>query len=329
MSWIEIGKQIPFNVVAKSCNMTQRSRRWGPCPACGTEKKSDNRPPVNTLGDTGWICNTCHSKGDTIDLVSYHLNDEPYKDNPKPNVRKHFESLDGSVSVATADLDLTGTEYPPNQEVRGIWSSGHQINKSPSAMGYLEGRGINPQKIVGLARVANIQYRYGDLTWVQRDDKRKPWWPTIWAQQFSIILPLYNHNGELTSIHGRSTKPENKRKTTCPLNYTSRGLLFLNEQAINFVKGNTIPKAIWIAEGEIDFLSLAQYDVPVIGIRSGSVTALKQLPWTYKTKALIATDADEQGDKYAEKIVDHIIPALPFRVSVARLTKAYKNGGAQ
>jgi hypothetical protein len=326
MSWIEIANQIPFQIVATSCHMATKSSRWGPCPGCNTDRMSDGRPPVNTFRNAqAWVCNSCHIKGDMVDLVSYFVDGNPFREaQNKKAVRQHFEELDGNIDVRTYEYDLTNIQYPPLDEVKKILNAGVRLQDSPGCRRYLASRGIDIHNIGHSYRypaqvvVASGHFDYGKLTWVERDDKRKPWWPTMWAQHFPLLFPMYDHKGELRSIHGRSITSRTGRKTTAPLAFNSKGLLFLNHKAIDFVSGEPT-KTVWITEGEIDFLSLAQYDVPVIGVKSGSMGAVKQLPWAVGIHVYIATDDDQKGDQYAEKLVEAVMPAAPYRVSVSNL----------
>lgn len=325
MSWIAIANQIPFEHVAASCNMQTRSSRWGPCPGCNTDRMSDSRPPVNTFRNgSAWVCNACHIKGDMVDLVSYYVDGNPFRESTnKKQVRQHFEELDGNIDVSTHEFELDDLKFPPIDEVKAILNAASSLQSSPGCTRYLESRGIDagkicPTRYAPQVVVASGYFDYGKLTWVERDDKRKPWWPTMWVQHFPMILPMYDHKGDLRSIHGRSISQNGQRKTTAPLGWNSKGLLFLNHHSIQFASG--VPQqSVWIAEGEIDFLTLSQYDIPVIGVKSGSMSAITKLPWAVGTKVYIATDDDQKGEQYAEKLGKAVTPAAPYRISVSKL----------
>lgn len=60
------------------------SRSWGPCPACGEDKrgKEDPRGPINLVGETGWTCHRggCDGSGDAADYLSYRLHSARLRD---------------------------------------------------------------------------------------------------------------------------------------------------------------------------------------------------------------------------------------------------------
>ena len=111
-----------------------------------------------------------------------------------------------------------------------------------------------------------------------------------------------------------------KRKTTCPLGFSTRGLYFANKKARLFLSKEYAPEKIWICEGEIDYLTLAQADdITVIGVRSGSISGVQLMPWKAGQIVYIATDNDKQGNKYAEEITRNVRPAISRRVNVKML----------
>ena len=146
--------------------------------------------------------------------------------------------------------------------------------------------------------------------------KMTAWWPDQWIQDYPLVMPLYDYKGQPRSILGRSYKSKVKRKTTVPISYSTSNLFLANKLARNFMQKNSTPSTIWIVEGEIDFITASQANIPCIGIRSGSIDGLAMLPWSNKQKVIIATDNDEAGDRYASDIKLLINPAQPYRINL-------------
>ena len=89
----------------------------------------------------------------------------------------------------------------------------------------------------------------------------------------------------------------------------------MNFHARNWLQKKQQIKSIWIAEGEIDYLSLAQFpEEAVLGISSAAFGKLQLFPWKRNMKVYIATDPDKVGDQYAERIASLLHPAKPIRI---------------
>tara|TARA_R100000084_G_scaffold8740_1_gene3037 strand:- start:2552 stop:3523 length:972 start_codon:yes stop_codon:yes gene_type:complete len=309
MSWIAEVKAKHTIVSAFSLlGMQGRRMRYGPCPACGAVRTAqDSRPPVRASGRHSWWCNACQQNGDILDLVSYSLWGYSSKQADFKELKKFFLDRD-HIKPPEYKPDDNMSQHPPQGQVKWLLDEAYMMDdhQTPDEVwDYIHKRGINP--IGGSARCANKTLDHGQLRWVSNSSgKKMPWWPTAWVNLYPIILPMYDHNGQLRSLHGRSVDPNARRKTSAPLGFSAKGLFFMNQKAIHMCRGEYEPKEVWIVEGEIDFMSLEQFtdeeDITVIGIKAGSLND-NLLPIPPNAKIFICTDPDDAGDRYAQKII--------------------------
>ena len=84
--------------------------------------------------------------------------------------------------------------------------------------------------------------------------------------------------------------------------------------------GQGLSGNIFLTEGEMDYLTMAQFDqMTVIGVREGSTFALRNLPWHPCQTVFVATDNDAKGDEFANQIAKVIYPAIGRRIDVRNL----------
>ena len=125
----------------------------------------------------------------------------------------------------------------------------------------------------------------------------------------------------MKSVQARAIEPR-KLKSVAPVGFSCSGLFFANEPALKFLRGISTPDYLWIVEGEVDYASVAQYDAAVLGIKSGSISAMKEIRWPKDLSLIIATDNDEKGMEYAEQIITAVAPIIPLRVDFSMLERA-------
>ena len=131
--------------------------------------------------------------------------------------------------------------------------------------------------------------------------------------QYPVIIPLVDWKGNLVSLVGRSIGHE-RRKTSAPIGYSTKNLVNATLSARRFMQKLDVPEKIWITEGEMDYLAIAQSGASTIGIRSGSIGAIQMLGWQEHQTVFIATDNDRTGEMYAEKVAENVYPAMAKRV---------------
>lgn len=243
---------------------------WGsytmaPCPACGATQRhasrQDPRGPCNITKDL-WFCFACSSGGRLSDLGIDPLSSQP--------------------------IDDTTRELPPVADVANFWSGCLPIETGSPEWRYLAARYRRSDFVIdpSLAR-ALPEYAFEAPPIVGWKRSRR-----------TLILPLYDADGALRNVIGRSIGAAPRIKSMSLIGYSRQGLSMIRP-------GD--PKHIVVAEGEIDFLAWSLFgegNPTVVGIFAGSGT-----DWTRNVnrgaEVLISTDPDDAGEKYAKQIVEN------------------------
>ncbi len=306
---------------ATAIGMRRKSTRWGPCPACNAKQlgKRDKRSPI-VIRDA-WRCYRCDQGGDAIDLVSFALLDRKGRHAGERFVEVKAWFRDRRILLKsdndnTIDDDYDSNRVPSHELLAGLRSC-VSVKRSGNrrANWFVEHRNYTGTVHAGVLP-RNFQ---------------APWWATelrhgyrSWTEYFPLVVPAYNGNGELVSMQGRNCTPEPVVKTKWPRGYDARGLLFAEPiGARPLLKRTGMPKELLIVEGLTDFLWAAQSatkDLAVIGVASGSASALALLRLEPFVQVYIATDPDETGDKYAQEIANALSPVLARRVPLHSLS---------
>ena len=327
MNWYEQIQAMPLEQILRDCghtvkNINSSTPRFQPCPSCGSSRSSkDPRPCVGVVGTypkKGWFCNVCQVSGSKFDIISYYLKNGPTSS--LENFRDLKVFVDNTTPNTEPQMIQTPPppQYPPIKEVTNILTNGceplRNITPPPKLEEFLTKRKLDRTKIP--CGLLNPKWSgWDDLTMVQSPNgKNTRWFPQQWAQRFGLVFPLVNYHGKIRSLLGRTWYNQN-RKTSVPIKYTTKGLLLANHRARKWMREKHFEKLVIICEGEIDYATACQEsDMVVIGIRSGSIDVCRKLPWRAGMDVYIATDNDETGDKYAEKISKLVGKAHPYRV---------------
>lgn len=314
MSWIEPAAQTPvIDVVARFGRDVRRSPSSDhfACPACGAERRHEARG--DRRGACGsphrkpviWRCHECQAAGDSVDFVSYVLGGARFRDldnRHKSEVRIWFRDSHGIgvtqvVRRPTPPPPAPEPEYPPQGDLRALWSAGLAVHKDRDCAAYLEHRGIEPHAVY-----------VGDLAWAL------PWgmlpgWASSgglsWARtRHRLVVPLYDATGVMRSVLARSTEQTPRLKSVAPRGYSRSGLLMANRVALHMLRGKARPDLVVVREGEIDYLTEAtQHEhAAVFGVVSGSWSQAYADRIPVGARVIIATDADDAGDRYAAAI---------------------------
>jgi 5S rRNA maturation endonuclease (ribonuclease M5) len=231
-------------------------------------------------------------------------------------------NTDGRARVAEWSRGFTGTSlvtylsplaaepapitYPPDHQVRALWRRGTPVC-GPVA-DYLAGRRIDPGAVADrdLARVLPVD---GLPPWASLGGRS-------WADTgHHLLVPCFDERGAMCSLLARNTRG-GAPKSLGPSGYGRRGLIMADSLARQLLHDGERPEwfgehevRIAIAEGEIDFLLAAtaagdadEYAHASLGIFSGSLTDQIAARIPYGSKIIIATDHDEQGERYARSI---------------------------
>lgn len=303
--------------LAQSLGLHPKGRRWGPCPACNAPRtsSSDPRPPL-ILPGKGWTCYACHAQGDAINLVSYALLGRRDAGHEFPAVlawltERGFLAPDAALPrsrltprpqrASTGQPDPSAPRHrPPHSEVGAILRRCRKPHEDADTRAFLASRKLPIDVPAG----------------VLPPTFSAPWWPSPWSTLWPLVIPAYEADGTLASMHGRAVHPVAKdgetgppRKTTWPAGCEAIGLLFADPVlARPLLRGLGAPGSkVLIVEGLTDYLAasaLLRGRYGVLGIASGSAPALGLVRWPERTTLLIATDNDTAGERYAAAIVE-------------------------
>jgi Toprim-like len=282
-----------------------------PCAACGAERRHQSRGDTRgacgaprTLPNT-WHCHACQAAGDSVDYAAHALRRARFRDLDRRGMFEVGQWFRDQFALGSAQVVRRPTPpppapepaYVPQMEFRALWSAGLAVHKDRDCAAYLEHRGIDPHAVY-----------VGDLSWAL------PWgmlpgWASSgglsWARtHHRLIVPLYDAAGVMRSCLARSTERAPKLKSVAPRGYSRGGLVMANRVALHMLRGKARPDLVVIREGEIDFLveATANEHAAVFGVVSGSwsQTFADRLPDA--AHVVIATDADDAGDRYAAAI---------------------------
>ncbi len=190
--------------------------------------------------------------------------------------------------------------YPPQSELAELWSACQPVMGDSAVTGYLAFRGIDA-KAVAAFDLARALPRAGALPdWARLGEKS---WATT---RHRLIVPLYDHRGVMRSVVARSVDRQPMYKSAGARGYARAGLVMADGLGRAMLERGTAPTQIVIREGEVDWASEAvaqrETNIAVLGIVSGSWTTAHAKRVPDGARVVIATDDDEQGDRYAAAI---------------------------
>jgi hypothetical protein len=150
--------------------------------------------------------------------------------------------------------------------------------------------------------------------------------PAAWLPQppawfplgYPLVVPFFSGRAGLLSMQGHAIDGRENSKTW-PRGASATGLLMLDpEHARKWLKGGTKPDELWITEGMVDYLWVAQHGVPTIGVVAGSFSALKTIDFT-GIHIRSAMHSDSAGAEYTAKLAQVVYPAPVYHVPLERL----------
>lgn len=310
------------------------------CPVCGAErrhtKSRDKRGAVGMPHGAGWRCWQCEAAGDAMDFVSYHLGDAKFREldqERREAVKEWFgvsepgpaaePARKGPPRLAKQTLDVgwenADANYPPIGEVEALWGSCRPVDSDDGVLWYLGHRSIT-----GVGKLAEHDAaRALPLTGAML-----PGWAHVgdrsWAETgHRLIVPLYDFQGTMRSVLARSVEASPRVKSVGATGRARRGLVMAGTYGRQMlVSGATrgmhaienFRLSVW--EGEIDTIraisvghdcEISEDFAPaafrgVLGIFSGSFTRDVASRVPSQSTVVIATDDDDQGDRYAADI---------------------------
>ena len=257
-----------------------RERRFL-CPVCGQNKPRDSAHrslAVNTENGS-FLCHRCQTKGRLKEFWEARPIMQK-KERTRLKLMAHF-ALDESVFISKPKEKAEAKTENLSEKMEK-----YQANfvHSPAEI-YLDGRGISTE----IAIKAGCGYAEKWEHWEKSDEK----W-ILKGTDRRAVFPIYDSAGNLIAIHGRAIDEAHLNSPKITRGDKSVGL-FLSDANI------FESKILAICEGACDALALS-----MCGIPSVAMTGTTSPDWFYKKMAfrrvLIATDADDAGDKSAYKL---------------------------
>lgn len=287
-----------------------------------------------TQGPDGTVlvkCFSCQWSGDALSLVAHH-----FGLSLKTDFREVLASgaeLAGHHGLASEIRDGAPApdrkpvaapepqperEYPPLDEVRDLWATCGPANDDPDVSALLVSRRIDPDAVtrMDLARAlpqdGRLLGRGGGNSGVLGGGRHLPSWAAYkgrsWADTgHRLILRAWDSRGGLRSVRSWRVVDGSTPKRLPPAGCKAAELVQANREAWLMLAGRACPMRLVIVEGEPDWLvastALVRGDA-VIGIGSGSWTEdfARRVP--RGTEVIVATHADEAGDRYAAHVLE-------------------------
>ena len=263
-----------------------------------------------------------------IDLVSWALIDCKGSDAGDKFTKLRSWVNDGR-SVYSPVREERRVVRPPQDEVLAVLKASTPVAqaKDPKVAAFLGRRGFRPSVTPAAILPPSNWGGWSKLTWSGNDRDRTTWWPRRWADLWPLVVPAYNGIGKLVSLHGRAVDDSAPRKTTWPKGVDSGGLLFAERRYARKLLKKIPCEAdkLLIVEGLTDYLWSVQSapdGCAVMGIASGSISALRLTKFPKDLKVYIGADPDEAGDRYAQKIASTLLQFPCRRIPLHSLTAA-------
>lgn len=275
-------------------------------PSCYVREGSDGTLAVHCFG--------CELGGDVFTLIAKIHNLDPRREFPR--VVAEAAALCGERIAEPLPPRRPAPQprlLPPRVEVKRLWASCTPITDDIDLARQLKARDIDPDVVTDrhLARALPSQ---GPLPGWAHGESRG------WQERHRCILPLWNPAGELVSLHARSIAPlKEHSKGLLPAGYSARGLFLADSFARQILKAGiprwwprSEPPRIFIAEGGIDFLTVATHysdaeDYPaILGILAGSWSDALAQKIPPGCCVAIKTHEDEAGRRYRDRIAASI-----------------------
>ena len=334
MTWLDRVHELDALDVARALGVPPgRSERvLAQCPSCGAEQRSrsDRRAPVDVDRRKGaWHCKACGAGGGVLDLAAHRLDGAAFRDLSdagKDRVHdwfadrfglpsRHGGTVGGTKTAPVTPRPLPNREpdpppmRPPAAEVEALWNACRSVTDDAEVAAWLaEERGIDPERVM-----------LHDLARALPPDVPTPAWAGTargsWGSSgHRLILRALDATGRPVSLRARFV---GKGKALPPTGFEIGGAVLANTRARWILRQGTAPETwprgtpleVWIAEGEPDWLSIAtawaENDAAypaVFGIWSGSWRPEVAARIPRRARVIVATDADEQGERYAHEI---------------------------
>ena len=334
--WMNEAEKVPVQAVAQKLGLTPgKSGSFGPCPCCGSVVRgsTDKRGPIGIRRDQkGWKCHKCGMVGSGIDLVAARLCGLKFKDadsQTKDKVNAWFQGSDVREDVLSKPMPkptvkLDG-DFPPREEVMGLWKSSHTLNRLEENHEVFEFLKLRKVHLASLSQTGVVRVT------PDRNQYRWPkWWPGGRSMKWRLIVPAFDSKGQFRSIHARAIgETNNAPKTLWPSGFQASGLFMPNRFAVKMMRkeDQDIDGLIFV-EGITDFIKVSTeahregLKLAVLGGTSGSFSSVSKLSIPSGVKVYIGTDPDAKGDSYATTIQTQLGSRVAYRLPLRSLEGA-------
>ena len=332
--WIEQVDARGVHDIATHIGFKVKAAHFGPCPSCGEDRRSrsDARPGAIFVvnGNKGWKCGVCGVGGGPLKLATLRImGDALQKGDPRwAELRATLAGLGlcDAAERGPAARKLAPILPPPAEDVADLprpesagmmWELAVAGWRDPEVRAWLQSRGLDPERVGGLVRVAS-----GPLPrWasVRVDDAWRPW-----SDGWRALLAGYDHRGEIVTLRGRwcaeGPAPGGVKSAAAAAGPgSSRNAVLANPIAVEMLQTGRPPKwwtpgepfRLVVTEGEPDFLAWATKPYgdhemwpAVVGVWNGSWTPEIAARVPMGTHVEIRVHHDEAGERYTRRIVE-------------------------
>ena len=196
---------------------------------------------------------------------------------------------------------------PPRSEVRDLWNAAQPVGLDADAVAWLEERALEADRIEdrSLARVLPQGVRLP--RWAYGPGGA---WTTTGHR---LIMPTFDENGDMVSLHARRITGDDTRKTLWPVGHAAVGV-FADALGRQLLRDGRAPSwwtspTVIIAEGVPDFATFAtaylddESSPAVLGIAAGTWTQEIANRIPDGVRVVLAMHSDAAGEKYRSEIV--------------------------
>lgn len=200
---------------------------------------------------------------------------------------------------------------PPVESVGALWAVARPVTDDADLVRQLHGRCLDPA-IIEERDLARCLPRTGVLpAWTRCRSQ------TWWESGHRLILPMWNAEGALCSVHARliESPTGDTAKGLFPAGHSTKGLFLADSFALLIIRTGipywwckSDPPSIIITEGAPDFLTVATHygyveDAPaVLGVVSGSWSDALAARIPSGCRVAVKVHSDEAGRKYRDVI---------------------------
>ena len=348
--WDQVKERAVMESVAPKLALKPgRGNSWGPCPACGQEKRSSNsgdgRGPIGAHpSKKGWVCHRCKVTGSVLDLVSWRLTGDRLdaRSSDAKDVRTWCareglcedaqNATCGAPMVPRRPLQPTIQPKPPTKhsrpvqhELTALWgtaSSAVDVWRTYDVAAFIERRA----DFQGDEDIAAVLAELDVARVLPTSYVWPSWWRASWSPSWRLAVRAHEADGTFVSLHARRIDNDDKPKTRWPYQCSASGLIMASPIGGALLRGQSLKaECIWVVEGLTDLvaaeLTARREGIAaiVLSAASGSFSAFGSVDWPDSVRdgtvpVYARTDDDPAGNGYAHQINTALAPlGIPVR----------------